>query len=246
MQSATCCRCNGNGTCVRCDCTKEGRKCRNCIPSKKNKCRNGSPTSQPSSQPSSTTTATVPVGTARNSVRDTVTDHTVSRTSTSSDNRATAATACTGTTLDSVPVPNVSNVHKPALAAVTESAAAVLTTTLLAECRDGRHGPPRTARSSSSPGTRTGSSSVVPVHVQVPNSPDTNDSADVDVEPASQVREPADVECADGAMMNASGIAVAERRAASSAAAPNPDVTDQELHSASNTPVQIADPDTIT
>eukprot|EP00117_Sycon_ciliatum_P037674 scpid101474/ scgid28129/ len=233
MQSATCCRCNSNGTCVRCECMKEGRECRNCLPSKKNKCRNSSPTSQPSSQP--TATATVPA------VGDTVPDHTISRTSTSSDNRATTAT-----TLDSVPVPNVSNVHKPALAAVTESAAAVLTTTLLAECRDGRHGPPRTARSSSSPGTRTGSSSVVPVHVQVPNSPDTNDSADVDVEPASQVREPADVECADGAMMNASGIAVAERRAASSAAAPNPDVTDQELHSASNTPVQIADPDTIT
>ena len=166
MQSAACCRCNGNGTCVRSDCTKEGRECRNCIPSKKNKCRNGSPTSQPSSQPTSTTTATVPVGTARNSVGDTVTDHTVSRTSTSSDidNRATAATACTGTTLDSVPVPNVSNVHKPV---VTESAAAVLTTTLLAECRDGRHRPPRTARSSSPPGASTSSSTVVhvPVHV---------------------------------------------------------------------------------
>ena len=52
-------RCNGSGTCARCECMKEGRECRNCLPLKKNRCLNSSPTSQPSSQP--TTTGTVPV-----------------------------------------------------------------------------------------------------------------------------------------------------------------------------------------
>ena len=47
MQSGQCCRCNGNGTCVRCDCTKAARKCWSCLPSKKDRCKNSAIPSPP-------------------------------------------------------------------------------------------------------------------------------------------------------------------------------------------------------
>ena len=52
MQRGKCCRCNGNATCVRCECTKDGRQCRSCLPSRKNRCRNFSAASLPSSSQS--------------------------------------------------------------------------------------------------------------------------------------------------------------------------------------------------
>ena len=35
-----CCRCNGNGTCTRCECSKMGRACSNCTPGKRDRCQN--------------------------------------------------------------------------------------------------------------------------------------------------------------------------------------------------------------
>ena len=35
-----CCRCNGSGRCKNCSCKKAGRVCTNCLPSKKNQCKN--------------------------------------------------------------------------------------------------------------------------------------------------------------------------------------------------------------
>ena len=35
-----CCRCNGNGTCIRCDCAISQRRCSDCLPLKKHRCAN--------------------------------------------------------------------------------------------------------------------------------------------------------------------------------------------------------------
>ena len=35
-----CCRCNGKGKCLNCTCKKSGMKCTDCLPSKKNQCKN--------------------------------------------------------------------------------------------------------------------------------------------------------------------------------------------------------------
>ena len=35
-----CCRCNGNGTCYKCKCAKENRKCTSCAPGRKSNCKN--------------------------------------------------------------------------------------------------------------------------------------------------------------------------------------------------------------
>ena len=56
-----CCRCNGNGTCVRCECSRNGRQCMSCIPSKKKRCRNfPNLSSQPTNKDFETDTLTVP------------------------------------------------------------------------------------------------------------------------------------------------------------------------------------------
>ena len=36
-----CCRCNGNGKCIRCGCARAGRACVDCLPSRKGHCMNG-------------------------------------------------------------------------------------------------------------------------------------------------------------------------------------------------------------
>ena len=53
MQSGQCCRCNGKGTCVRCDCTKAARKCWSCLPSRKDRCKNSATTAEESHPDSS-------------------------------------------------------------------------------------------------------------------------------------------------------------------------------------------------
>ena len=35
-----CCRCNGNGRCINCKCRKSGKACTNCLPLKKDQCKN--------------------------------------------------------------------------------------------------------------------------------------------------------------------------------------------------------------
>ena len=40
--SRKCCRCNGNGTCIRCDCATSQRRCSDCLPLKKHRCMNSS------------------------------------------------------------------------------------------------------------------------------------------------------------------------------------------------------------
>ena len=35
-----CCKCNSSGTCARCRCSKIGKECQDCVPSKLNKCKN--------------------------------------------------------------------------------------------------------------------------------------------------------------------------------------------------------------
>ena len=36
----TCCQCNGNGSCVRCECAASRNRCTNCLPLKRNRCGN--------------------------------------------------------------------------------------------------------------------------------------------------------------------------------------------------------------
>ena len=40
--TSRCCLCCDNGKCMRCTCVKAGRKCLNCLPSKRNRCFNRS------------------------------------------------------------------------------------------------------------------------------------------------------------------------------------------------------------
>ena len=35
-----CCKCNGSGVCKNCSCVKSGEMCTNCLPSRRNSCRN--------------------------------------------------------------------------------------------------------------------------------------------------------------------------------------------------------------
>ena len=35
-----CCQCNGNGSCVRCECAASRKRCTNCLPLKRNRCGN--------------------------------------------------------------------------------------------------------------------------------------------------------------------------------------------------------------
>ena len=46
-----CCRCNGNGRCSGCSCSKAGRLCSNCLPSRKGYCRNLSSPTQSAGPP---------------------------------------------------------------------------------------------------------------------------------------------------------------------------------------------------